>query len=99
MSHETMTLKQAAEHIHIDQNELKHAAQRGEIEACERGGGKTDGDRSDLARTETEGHAVGKQRGDDGARGDDHGDAARPRQRRTDVLAHGWPCGPQHRVR
>lgn len=38
MSHETMTLKQAAEHVHIDPNELKHAAQRGDIEACERGG-------------------------------------------------------------
>ena len=38
MSHETMTLKQAAEHVHIDPNELKHAAQRGEVEACERGG-------------------------------------------------------------
>ena len=38
MSRETMTLAQAAEHIHVDPNELKHAAQRGEIEACERGG-------------------------------------------------------------
>ena len=31
-------LRQAAEHVHMDANELKHFAQRGEIEAHERGG-------------------------------------------------------------
>ena len=38
MARETMTLGQAAEHVHIDANELKHVAQRGEIAAVERGG-------------------------------------------------------------
>ena len=38
MSHEVFNLKQAAEHVHVDQNELRHIAQRGEIEATERGG-------------------------------------------------------------
>lgn len=38
MSHEVFNLKQAAEHVHLDQNELRHVAQRGEIEATERGG-------------------------------------------------------------
>lgn len=37
MSHEVFNLKQAAEHVHLAPNELKHAAQRGEIEATERG--------------------------------------------------------------
>lgn len=37
MSHEFLNLKQAAEHIHLDANELKHVAQRGEIESVERG--------------------------------------------------------------
>ncbi len=38
MSHEVFNLKQAAEHVHLDANELRHFAQRGEIEATERGG-------------------------------------------------------------
>ena len=38
MSHEVFNLKQAAEHVHLDANELRHVAQRGEIEATERGG-------------------------------------------------------------
>ena len=38
MARETFNLKQAAEHIHIDENELRHVAQRGEIEATEHGG-------------------------------------------------------------
>lgn len=38
MSVENMNLKQAAEHVHIDVNELRHAAQRGEIAAVERAG-------------------------------------------------------------
>lgn len=38
MSQETLNLKQAAEHVHLDANELRHAAQRGEIAADERGG-------------------------------------------------------------
>lgn len=38
MSRETLTLKQAAEHVHLSANELKHVAQRGEIAASERGG-------------------------------------------------------------
>ena len=38
MSREILSLKQAAEHVHLDENELKHVAQRGEIEATERGG-------------------------------------------------------------
>lgn len=32
-----MSLKQAAEHVHLDANELRHVAQRGEIEAVHRG--------------------------------------------------------------
>lgn len=32
-----MNLKQAAEHVHMDANELRHVAQRGEIEATKRG--------------------------------------------------------------
>jgi mannitol/fructose-specific phosphotransferase system IIA component (Ntr-type) len=38
MSHETMTLRQAAKHIHLDENELRHIAQRGEVDASVRGG-------------------------------------------------------------
>ena len=38
MSHEVFNLKQAAEHVHMEPNELRHVAQRGEIEATERGG-------------------------------------------------------------
>jgi len=38
MAHETLNLRQAAEHVHLEANELKHVAQRGEIEAFERGG-------------------------------------------------------------
>lgn len=38
MAHEILSLSQAAEHIHIHAMELKHAAQRGEISASERGG-------------------------------------------------------------
>ena len=38
MSHEVFNLRQAAEHVHVDQNELRHIAQRGEVEATERGG-------------------------------------------------------------
>ncbi len=38
MGRETLNLKQAAEHIHVDPNELRHVAQRGEIEATEHGG-------------------------------------------------------------
>ena len=38
MSREVLNLKAAAEHVHVDPNELKHVAQRGEIEASERGG-------------------------------------------------------------
>ena len=38
MSRETLNLNQAAEHVHMTANELKHCAQRGELEAVERGG-------------------------------------------------------------
>jgi len=38
MSREVLNLKAAAEHVHMDANELKHVAQRGEIEASEHGG-------------------------------------------------------------
>jgi len=38
MSREVLNLRQAAEHVHMDANELKHVAQRGEIEANEHGG-------------------------------------------------------------
>lgn len=38
MSREVLNLRQAAEHVHLEMNELKHVAQRGEIEAVERGG-------------------------------------------------------------
>jgi len=37
MSHEVLNLKQAAEHVHMEENELRHIAQRGEIEAVKRG--------------------------------------------------------------
>ena len=37
MSREVLTLKQAAEHVHLEANELRHCAQRGEIEAEKRG--------------------------------------------------------------
>jgi len=37
MSREILTLKQAAEHVHLDANALRHVAQRGEIEAQKRG--------------------------------------------------------------
>ncbi len=38
MSHQFLSLAQAAAHIHLDANELKHVAQRGEIDASIRGG-------------------------------------------------------------
>ena len=38
MSHEFLNLEKAAEHIQVDANELKHVAQRGEIDAAVRGG-------------------------------------------------------------
>ena len=37
MSREMMNLKQAAEHVHIEANELRHVAQRGEIDAVQHG--------------------------------------------------------------
>ena len=37
MSREVLNLKQAAEHVHLGENELKHFAQRGEIDATKRG--------------------------------------------------------------
>ena len=38
MGRENLNLKQAAEHVHLEANELRHVAQRGEIEAVERNG-------------------------------------------------------------
>ena len=38
MAREVLTLKQAAEHVHLEMNELRHFAQRGEIDATERAG-------------------------------------------------------------
>lgn len=38
MSHRMMNLKTAADHIHMDANELRHVAQRGEIAYSEHGG-------------------------------------------------------------
>ena len=37
MSREVLSLKQAAEHVHLEENELRHVAQRGEVEATKRG--------------------------------------------------------------
>lgn len=37
MTGRMLNLRQAAEHVHVDVNELRHFAQRGEIEAVERG--------------------------------------------------------------
>ena len=37
MSHEVLNLKQAAEHVHMDENDLRHCAQRGELAAIKRG--------------------------------------------------------------
>lgn len=37
MSREVLNLSQAAEHVHLEPNELRHVAQRGEIEAQKRG--------------------------------------------------------------
>ena len=37
MAYEILNLKQAAEHVHLDPNELRHVAQRGEIAATKRG--------------------------------------------------------------
>lgn len=39
MSREILDLKAAAEHVHLTENELRHFAQRGEIEAVEHAGG------------------------------------------------------------
>lgn len=38
MSRAVLNLKQAAEHVHMEPNELRHVAQRGEIDASEHGG-------------------------------------------------------------
>ena len=37
MSHEMLSLERAAEHVHLEPNDLKHVAQRGEIGAQRRG--------------------------------------------------------------
>ena len=37
MSHEMMDLRQAARHLHIDENELRHFAQREEVPSVKRG--------------------------------------------------------------
>ena len=37
MAYETFSLKQAAVHVHLEENELRHFAQRGEIAAVKRG--------------------------------------------------------------
>lgn len=37
MSHDLLPLEQAAAHVHVEANELRHVAQRGEIEAHRRG--------------------------------------------------------------
>ena len=37
MAREVLTLRQAAEHVHLEPNELRHVAQRGEIAAEKRG--------------------------------------------------------------
>ena len=37
MGREVLTLAQAAAHVHVGQNELRHVAQRGEVEAFRRG--------------------------------------------------------------
>ena len=37
MSREVFTLRQAAAHVHLSENELRHCAQRGEVEAVRRG--------------------------------------------------------------
>ena len=37
MAREVLNLRQAAEHVHLEENELRHVAQRGEIEATKRG--------------------------------------------------------------
>ena len=37
MQHEMFNLEQAAAHVHINVNELRHVAQRGEIDAVKRG--------------------------------------------------------------
>lgn len=37
MSHELMDLERAAAHVHVEANELRHVAQRGEIESVKRG--------------------------------------------------------------
>ena len=37
MQHEMFNLEQAASHVHVDANELRHVAQRGEIDAVQRG--------------------------------------------------------------
>lgn len=39
MSHQMFNLQQAADHVHMDAKELKHCAQRGEIDAEERSDG------------------------------------------------------------
>ncbi len=38
MGRENFNLRQAAEHVHLEANELRHFAQRGEVPAVERGG-------------------------------------------------------------
>ena len=38
MAREALNLRQAAEHVHLPENELRHFAQRGEIAAVEHGG-------------------------------------------------------------
>ena len=38
MGYETLNLRQAAAHVHLDANELRHCVQRGEVAAVERGG-------------------------------------------------------------
>ena len=79
------------------QNQHPIVRSNGKAEQCQRR--QRHGNRSDLARTKTQGHTIGKQRGNNGASGNRHGNAASPRNGSTQIDTHRRPCGTQYRIR
>ena len=87
-------LKEACQGVNVT---IKKVECNGKAEQCQRR--QRHGNRSDLARTKTQGHTIGKQRGNNGASGNRHGNAASPRNGSTQIDTHRRPCGTQYRIR
>lgn len=78
-------------------NQQQHPVIRGDGEAGQGHCGQRHGNCSDFARAEFQRHTVREQRRDDGKHGNHRGNAARPRYRHVQILAHGGPCRPDRK--